>query len=510
MRAVRQWKRAVKDKKETLYDNLVTYCGSGHYPYHMPGHKRKSNTAGLADAFGIDITEIDGFDNLHQAEGVIKQAQERAAALYGADETFFLVNGSTCGILAAVTAATEKGDTVIMARNCHKSVYHAVFLQELRTVYLYPGQITEYDIADAIVPADVEAALENCPECSAVIITSPTYEGIVSDIGKIGRIVHEKGKILIVDEAHGAHFGLAGGMPENAVRQGADIVIHSLHKTLPSMTQTALLHVRGSLVNRRKLRAYLRIFQSSSPSYVLMASMDACIAYLQDNAEDCFAGMKQNYDFFMNRTDGCRHIRIGRTENIINGNYAFTAWDIGKLLISVKDASVSGQALYDLLREDFHLQMEMAAESYVLAIMTIADTRESWQRLADALLEIDDRIINEEIIENKAAEGQGRDRIDSSESGPEEKPYGHPAVRMTIAEALHRVYEDTAAEPRAVLLEEAAGESAGEFINLYPPGIPLLVPGEVIEEGMILQIQKYRKSGLQIQGISSEGKVIVC
>ena len=146
----------------------------------------------------------------------------------------------------------------------------------------------------------------------------------------------------------------------------------------------------------------------------------------------------------------------------------------------------------------------------MLAIMTIADTRESWQRLADALLEIDDRIINEKIIENKAAEGQGRDRIDSSESGPEEKPYGHPVVRMTIAEALHRVYEDTAAEPRAVLLEEAAGESAGEFINLYPPGIPLLVPGEVIEEGMILQIQKYRKSGLQIQGISSEGKVIVC
>ena len=494
-------------EKETLYDNLVTYCKSDFYPYHMPGHKRRSHIDALSDAIGIDITEIDGFDNLHQAEGLIGQAQERASQLYGAEETFFLVNGSTCGVLAAISAVTEKGDTVLLARNCHKSAYHAVFLQELHVHYLYPGQIMEYDIADAIDPADVEAALDEFPECRAVVITSPTYEGIVSNVREISRIVHEKGKILIVDEAHGAHFGLAESLPENAVRQDADIVIHSLHKTLPSMTQTALLHINGPRVNRMKIRRYLNIFQTSSPSYVLMASMDACISFIKENAKSCFAKMNKYYNDFIRQMTKCRHIRIAGLETVQKETYSLFAWDTCKLLISVKGTSMSGQKLYDVLKEEFHLQMEMAAGSYVLAIMTIADTEEGWQRLADALCRIDVR------IEEKIGNG-GKQSVQGGEDR-------HPRVKLTIAQALHMVYRNcnaehmqeqkTAFQPvKEVLLDEAAGEIIGDFVNLYPPGVPLLVPGEIIDENMIGQIREYQKLGLHVQGVSHEGKVIIC
>lgn len=495
-------------EQPALYESLVAYGQSDFYPYHMPGHKRNRHMGELSDTFQIDITEIDGFDNLHQAQGILKRAMERAAALYGSEEAFFLVNGSTCGILSAICAATDKGDTILIARNCHKSVYHAAFLQELRLQYLYPGEITEYGIADAICPADVEAALIQYPECKAVVITSPTYEGIITDIGKISKIVHEKKKILIVDEAHGAHLGLAKDVHENAVRQGADLVIHSLHKTLPSMTQTALLHVNGSYVNRAKLRRYVSIYQSSSPSYVLMASMDACISYMQEKAHVCFKRMEQYRKHFMEQMEQCKYIHIGNPEILPEGKYYFTAWDICKIVIFIKPVNewrMSGQELYDILRGQFHLQPEMATGNYVLAIMTIADEEEGWQRLAAALACIDDKI---EMEAGNKAGSKKKENRDRDKNG-KRKEEGTRCSRneLTIAEALHRADCDM---PRKVLFTHAAGEIAGDFINLYPPGIPLVVPGEVIDEGIIDQIQGCLRAGLPVQGVSEDGYVIVC
>ena len=493
-------KQKVQSQPKTLYDKLDAYGQSDFYPYHMPGHKRINSMSipyALSETFKIDITEIDGFDNLHHPEGILKQAQEKAAKLYGAEETFFLVNGSTCGILVAVSAATDRRGSILIARNCHKSVYHAAFLQELQMRYLYPNRIAEYGILDAVSSADVEKALEQYPECRAVVITSPTYEGIVSDIKTISEIVHKKDKILIVDEAHGAHFGLADNMPENAVKQGADIVIHSLHKTLPAMTQTALLHVNGHRVNRKKLRRYLSIYQSSSPSYVLMASMDACISYMEEHAAISFKKFEKYYKSFLEQMKSCRYIRIGREDMVAKEKYHFTAWDIGKLVILgvlPDEKRLSGQYLYDILRDEFHLQMEMAADSYVLAMMTIADKEEGWQRLADALRRIDDRI--EEDADMIPLITWNNPNIQCGKL---------PAVRMSIAEAL-----DNSKNGREVLLSEAEGEAAGDFINLYPPGIPLLVPGEVIDVSMIGQIQEYQRLGLQVQGVSENGTVIIC
>lgn len=402
---------------------------------------------------------------------------------------------------------------MLIARNCHKSVYHAAYLQELYVKYLYPGKIEEFDIADAVSPEAVRTALEQFPECRAVVLTSPTYEGVMADIREIGRIVHEKDKILIVDEAHGAHLGLAPGMPENAVSQGADIVIHSLHKTLPSMTQTALLHVNGERVNRMRLRRYLSIYQSSSPSYILMAGMDACISYVRENAPACFAELERHYENFMHRMEMCSYIRIGNPDAIKENAYCFRAWDICKLVISVKGTSMSGQALYETLRDEFHLQMEMAAGSYVLAIMTIADEEDGWRRLADALLQIDGR------LEQTSNTGRGEKTADMrtaksvsnlSESECRDRETettdAHPTAKLTIAQAINAVCESI----RRVPLAQAAGYISGDFVCLYPPGIPLLVPGEVIEKRIIDQIEESLQLGLSVQGISDDGTLIIC
>ena len=260
------------EHQEQAYMKYLTYGKSDVYPFHMPGHKRKSLS--FPNPYEIDITEIDGFDNLHYATGMIKEAEVRGAELYHSKRCFFLVNGSTCGLLAAISAATRRGDKVLVARNCHKAVYHALYMNELQAEYLYPS-ITKNGIQGQITAEQVQESLYENPDAVAVILTSPTYEGIVSDVAKIAEVCHEHGIPLIVDEAHGAHFGFGGGFPENAVKLGADAVIMSLHKTLPSFTQTALLHLTSDLIDEKRVERYLSIYETSSPSYIFMAGYPA-------------------------------------------------------------------------------------------------------------------------------------------------------------------------------------------------------------------------------------------
>ena len=219
------------------------------YPFHMPGHKRAFLP--FANPYAIDITEIEGFDNLHHATGILQEAQQKAADLYGAQKTYYLVNGSTCGLLAAISAAVPRGGKILVARNCHKAVYHAMYLRQLVPVYLYPED-TAYGIQGQVTPQMVQKQLKQTPDIRAVVITSPTYDGVVSDIQSIADIVHAYGIPLIVDEAHGAHFGFSPEFPENATRLGADAVIMSVHKTLPAFTQTALLHLCSDRIAEKK------------------------------------------------------------------------------------------------------------------------------------------------------------------------------------------------------------------------------------------------------------------
>lgn len=475
--------------QESLYQALYAYSGSDFYPCHMPGHKRSAASGEMADFYKIDITEIDGFDNLHQAEGILLDAQKRANRLYGTDETFFLVNGSTCGVLAAVMAAAKPGDEILMARNCHKSVYHAAILQGLRVHYYYPGIIQEYDICDGACPEEIGRLLDRFPGCRAVVVTSPTYEGVISDVKEIAAVVHERNKILIVDEAHGAHLGLccvtgnSKVVREQADRtlRDADLVVHSLHKTLPSMTQTALLHVNGNRVDRIKLRRYLSMLQSSSPSYVLMASMDSCMRFLEEQGQTRFAAMQMHYKAFRRKLEDLQYIRIGKMIDLSERNYALADWDIGKVVISVKGTNLSGKELSDILREEYHLELEMAAETYALAMMTLMDEVEGWQRLADALIEIDGRIEKEPSQSVKKSPASGGEKL-------------------TMAQAFHSLREETA-------LENAAGRISADFITPYPPGVPLVTPGELMDNELIGEIIKYLRTGLCVQGVSPEGRI---
>lgn len=532
---------------KSLYAQLSAYGNSDYYPYHMPGHKRSSRAGEMARYYDIDITEIDGFDDLHHAEGILREAQERANRLYGAEETYYLVGGSSCGVLASIMAVARRGEELLIARNCHKSVYHAAILQELRVHYCYPALLEEYGIYDGVGAEDVSRMIEEHPDCKAVVITSPTYEGIMSDIGAIARAVHELDKILIVDEAHGAHLGLDPHMPTGAVAAGADLVVHSLHKTLPAMTQTALLHVQGERVDRARLRRYLTMLQTSSPSYVMMASMDSCIRYVEAHGAEGFARMRRQYDIFCKKTEICKYITVGKMADMTQGSgicgekdtklvmgtsdtgsmlnvmqCRMAGWDIGKLVIFTRAISWNGRKLYDVLREEYHLQMEMAAGNYVVAIMTIMDTEEGWQRLADALVQIDDRIEKEmsrsanekrQICEtdSEAAEqifvkqDVRADCVDLLEDiGRKNNRYNIPEIRMNAAQAYDRQREK-------IPLEAAVGRTMADFINLYPPGIPLLVPGEAMSEDMLVQIRESMRMGLCVQGVTAGEEVaVVC
>lgn len=466
----------------SLYRQLQNYGDSDFYPYHMPGHKRRLYGSMPEELLKIDITEIDGFDNLHQAEGIIKEAQERAARLYGAEESFYLVNGSTCGILSAISAALPNGGHILMARNSHKSAYHAAYLKNLTISYLYPPYLREYDIFGAINPKEVKKALEENPDIGAVFLVSPTYEGRIADIKKIAEVVHAKGIPLIVDEAHGAHLGLAENFPLNSCRLGADIVIHSVHKTLPAMTQTALLHINGTLVNRSRVRRYLHIYQTSSPSYVLMAGIDNALRIVEERGAQLFKQFRENYLELLACLEGCKHLKFVPFKE--------KEQDIGKLVISSNNKGLSGQQIYDMLLTDYHLQLEMAAGGYCLAMFTIGDGIEAYQRLAQALLAIDKKIdACMEIVQEEAVwDGVGKAAEMDNQKGNNFK------AAIPLAQAW-----DMATE--AVPLEKAVGRYVADFINLYPPGVPLLVPGEVLDQGLYEQVRLYREQGLSVQGI---------
>ena len=240
-------------QQDLLIHKLKEYAGSDMYPFHMPGHKRTGDM-GFPDPFTMDITEVDGFDNLHHPEGILKSSMDWAAQVYGADQTYYLVNGSSSGILSAVCGAVPRGGRILVSRNCHKSVYHGICLNQLKASYVYPQEIDGLGIQGGILPSDVDMMLKRYMDTQAVLIVSPTYDGVVSDIKGIAQVVHRAGLPLIVDEAHGAHFRYGEMFPVSALDLGADVVIQSVHKTMPSLTQTALLHIRNNRPDRGQYR----------------------------------------------------------------------------------------------------------------------------------------------------------------------------------------------------------------------------------------------------------------
>lgn len=479
---------------EHLYDKLKEYSRSGYYPYHMPGHKRHPFGNLPETFFSADITEIEGFDNLHQPEGILKHLQKRAALAYGAEESFYLINGSTGGILSAISAALPEGGHILMARNCHKSAYHAAYLRRLQITYLYPPLMREYNIFDAITPQQVEAALKENQGIQAVLIVSPTYEGRIADVEEIAHIVHQRGIPLIVDEAHGAHLGFAEGFARNSCQLGADLVIHSVHKTLASMTQTALLHVNGALINRERLRRFLHIYQSSSPSYILMASIDNALQVVEQQGQELFARLRQACLSMCEKLAGCKCLDFLPLDG--------EKQDIGKFLISGERFGLSGQQIYDILLQGYHLQLEMAGGSYCLAMFTIGDTTEAYERMTRALLELDQELWRKSAADSHLEDSWNKlrlngERISCGDIAGRQSPAMFPTeegTRLPMAQAWDMEWVSCP-------LEEAIGSYVADFINLYPPGVPLLVPGEQLTREGYECIRYYLYQGLQVQGV---------
>lgn len=479
---------------QTLTESLIDYSQSDYYPFHMPGHKRNPILS-FPNPLSIDLTEIDRFDNLHHPEGLIKSGMEKAAKLYHADSSYFLINGSTCGILSAISAVANSGDTILMARNSHKSAYHAAYLNQLHIIYLYPESIPNCEINGGISPEKLRQQLTESPEIKAVFLTSPTYEGIVSDIAAIAEIVHSFHIPLIVDEAHGAHFGFCNAFPESAIKQGADLVIQSLHKTLPALTQTALLHQKGSLVSKARLEKYLSIYQTSSPSYLLMASIDSCLTLLDQKGIELMQNYIKKLETIRKELSTNNPISL----EVIHKNKENAVFDVdnSKLLLTCRNSVLSSKTLYQLLQNQYHLQCEMYMGTYVLAMTSCMDTQEGFTRLLKAIKEINNNITkntnnninisnNINNISNHLLHFQ-QFRLKSILSIAESEQY--PSIWIPLIEAKDKISAD--------------------FIYLYPPGIPFVVPGESFSDAVLQQIIWYQNQGFEVLGIQKEKVCVI-
>lgn len=450
----------------------------------MPGHKRNSKLIkkygiwqdGLSP-YDIDITEIKGFDNLHNPTGIIRRLEELISRVYGSDESFISVNGSTALILAVMGILGE-GEKVLIARNCHISVYHAIELYSLNPIYI-DGETDDLDIYKEISVESVEEKLRK-DKIRLVVITSPTYDGYVSDIEKISEISHRYGSLLLVDEAHGAHFGIdkTGYFCKNATRLGADFSVISLHKTLPSYTQTAALNINSTCESiKNEIRRGLHILETTSPSYVLMAGIENAVRTVFYNSKELFDNYIDMLLDFSTKIEGLKNITLYRPKNI--------GYDIGKLIITAGYGS--GDLLYNSLFDEFKLVMEMKSRDYVLGMTSIFDDWNGFYRLIEALKKLDSSLIRKNEFSKKI------NTIPKKVLTPKEA--------RKLAKKFGVKY---------IPYSKAAGEIASDYTYFYPPGIPLIVPGELIDREIIDRISTYLENGVEIVGGADRDGIFIC
>lgn len=446
----------------SLKKTLENYSKSNMYPFHMPGHKRM-----LDGPYKIDMTEVPRVDDLHDPEDVIAEDQARLARLYQSDRAYMLVGGSTVGNLAAIYASLNENDFVLIQRNSHKSVYNGVTLRHLRVGYLNP-EIDENGIYQAITLEEIKSKIEqNKEKPKAIVITSPTYEGYYCDVCAIAEYCHSNNILLIVDEAHGAHLGFHQCFP-NQASYVADITITSLHKTLPCLTGCAALLVKGDRIDSNRLREALDIFETSSPSYVLMNSISNCIDLLE-KPMDYFENYVDNLEDFYSFSGKLKALQI-ITEKTDKK-------DMGKIVISTKYTNITGVELAKILREKYEIETELSSFSYLLAMTSIMDSRKGFERLKRALIEIDASLQKGEISVPIA------DNIT-------------PVKKMELWEAKTK-------PAASCKLKDAIGQVSTSMICLYPPGAPVIVPGEEITEETVSIIQEAQKAKIHVTGLNN-------
>ena len=467
--------------KSTLYRQLERYCSFGPYPFHMPGHKRSlCIQEGLP--YEWDLTEVEGTDDLHEAEGILQAAMDRTAAVFGAVRTWYLIGGSTCGLLSGIRALAPAGSKIIAARNCHKSVCNAIELGNLQVSWVLPHMLPE-GICGSITPQQIQKAVDENPNAACVVITSPTYEGVISDIRGIAEVCHKKNMPLLVDEAHGAHLGFLEEWPDSALHLGADLVVQSVHKTLPSLTQTALLHLgRDSLADPEAVERQLGIFETSSPSYPLMVSIDACTELLIREGEELFQKWRQNIQILDAGAANLQHLKILGHSGVKDEN--IFAFDPGKLPICTWGTELTGPKLSQILRTRFGMETEMSQGDICLAMTGMGDSSHEISRLCQALREIDGHL-------NYC----GREHT------------------VTLPEPSHAVMRSSEAvlkEKEQIPTKEAGGKICGEYVFAYPPGIPMILPGERISEEFLYTADRLQASGTALHFSDCHGPGQIC
>lgn len=448
----------------------------------MPGHKLGKGipTRLLKDLHLLDMTEIPGLDNLHFPHGVIKEAQDLAAKAFGADNTSFLVNGSTCGVHAAILGLCKPGDRLIVSRDCHKSVIGAMMLASVKPIYITPEYDSLFGVSSLMLSSTVEQAIKNNPDAIGVIVTRPNYYGLCSDIDSISEVVHSYNKVLIVDEAHGAHLKFSSRLPCCALDAGADVCIQSAHKTLPALTQGAYIHIKGNRVDMEKVNFMLQLIQTSSPSYVIMTFLDIARAIMENYGSELIENLLNE---------------VNRFENMLNENTSFKIMskhpllsqhiDKTRLVVNVRNTGKTGFFIEKMLRDSFNVQVEMSDLYNIVCIATTADGRKEFDTLYSSLNEIDKQFKN-----------------------PTEP------TDINVKELLippQKVSPDKVMQCKGEKrkLTECVGKVSKGIITPYPPGIPVVCPGELITLEVVEYIINVIKAGGTVNGVTDNWEVTV-
>lgn len=480
-----------------MYNALMEYCSRDTVPFHMPGHKQG---AGLPKEFfelipKLDLTEIYGLDNLHFPKGSIKKAEELLAQAFRAEYSYFLVNGSTSGILTAIMAVCKPGKKVLVQRHCHGSVANGLTLAGAEPVFILSGIVEEFNVPDGIDIDKFSEVIAQNPDAAAVIVTRPSYYGICSNLKAIVDKAHSYGVPVIVDEAHGAHLGFADFLPRSAMDLGADISIQSAHKTLPALTQSSYAHLQGTLIDRERFEHYLRVFQSTSPSYILMAGLDICREIMEKDGRRQLEQSERYIDSLLKEFKGHPYIRILNRTFLSRGN----EHDKTRLVVNMRSLGLDGYKLLSLLYHEYNIQPEMADLENVVCIATMSDTRESFIRLTEALLGIAETAASRK---NGKAAAYGKGIIDAECALSDIRMPGIPERVISLREAAYAKYE-------SIPVEHAAGRVNRNMLVPYPPGIPLVWPGERVTEEALKYIRRVYECGGRVNGLSNALRIDV-
>ncbi len=465
--------------------------------FHMPGHKlgRGLPKELLGDLSKLDLTEIPGTDNLFYPKEAINEAQMLAAKAFGADKTYFLVNGSTCGVHAMIMTVCKPDDRLIVARDCHKSVVNGMLLAGVNPIYINPEFDYEFGISVSVSLAQIEDALKNNSNAAGVLITRPNYYGVCRDIEKIAKIVHQYGKVLIVDEAHGSHLAFNGKLPKSAMESGADICVQSAHKTLPAFTQGAYLHVKSEKIDKEKLESNLRMLMTSSPSYILMASLDIARSIMQNSGAEMLDNLISSIDDF--------NTEIRKTPEIKTlANKLSEQYDKTRLVLNFRECGISGFEAADILRKRFNIQVEMADLYNIICICTVSDGADELKALLMALQTL--------ASEVKGGSGNGK-KIDSGIADEIASGIADGFDIKMPALPLQQTNPNVAVRKDKIWIdiETSAGRISADMVVPYPPGIPVICPGEIILDDTISYICSIIKLGGTVNGLKDNSKICV-